>query len=241
MAKRHFCIIVIAAFIICLLSGAHTALAEEADLSRDKADSAAQAFLDDGVRFSKVWDSTTGWTEVIPMYDYDGAINSYIYILETKGERTGYVLVEGLKGYTNAVSFSETDPPTYDRSTDGSSDIDKIDWDAWAADGRTADRKLYYFGPSVVKGFFIRKDEDTFIDLNSRVEYSYDKVKEMYDKYYKKNRSSDSGYREYGPNDMFPYVETIIIGGVIFLAVLITLNMRSRAKKAVEERKKQAV
>ena len=229
--------LVICVLVICLsilpLSAAFsvTSRAEEQDLSQAEADAEASLFISEAVRTGKSpWNSSTKWTEVIPMYDYDGAINAYLYILETDGVRKGYVHVGNLRGYVQNLGFSYGGNLSYARTSDGSADIDKIDWEAWEAEGKTIDGKLYYFGPSVGKAFYVKKDTDTFVELQTGGKYTYDDIKEMYDKYYRSSPSSGAGVRTSGPF-FIPYYEIIIFGCIIVLVVLIVVMRIRRSKK----------
>ena len=172
------------------------------------------------------------------MYDYDGFINSYIYILETDGEKGGFIIVENLKGFANAGEFSYAGYPTYNRMTDGSSDIDKIDWDAWKTEGKSTDEKLYYFGAAVSRGFFTRKDDETFIDLSTNGKYSYDSIKEAYDLYYRTDPSGSSGYMAEDKGvvmsitkGILPFVYAII-GMIVSYILLAIAYFKSKGDKA---------
>lgn len=122
-----------------------------------------------------VWDETTGIFQSIPLYDFEGNCNGYLYRLQTNGEITGYLQVNGFDGFPAFSCLSFMGFPA----------VEGMEGDIYSKIEASPDQRLYFGGGL---SYFLRTEDGHLRMVGTLDTYTYEEANEHYQSYLQKRR-----------------------------------------------------
>ena len=114
-----------------------------------------------------VWDETTEIFQSIPLYDFEGNCNGYLYRLQTNGEITGYLQVNGFDGVPAFSCLSFMGLPA----------MEGMEQDIYSKIETSPDQRLY-FGGSL--SYFLRTEDGHLRMVGTLDTYTYEEANDRY-------------------------------------------------------------
>lgn len=100
-----------------------------------------------------LWNDSTVIDEVIPMYDFEGNINSYLFRLKTNGIKQGYIVVDAKSETAGVEICNDT----------GEYAVDKISKQKL---GRPINKKDFIIRPGTFY-FVVEQDNQTYVNFST--------------------------------------------------------------------------
>ena len=137
--KVHF----FALFIIAFLGLLSVRVSAVDDYPRESSDLFAYAEIlkaVEGDGDQSLWNTSTTWHEVIPLYDCYDACNGYIYKLMTNGKESGYIQINRIDGIESLACYSYVGEPVHEIM------LKSLE----LPEGLETDGHLYFFGNMIL-------------------------------------------------------------------------------------------